>query len=243
MKGTLRLFCGGMALAAVGLGLRAQEMPQAGYRQERPFIRVTGEGTATGKPDEVRITIGVTTQAPTAQAASAQNAKQLADALAELRKLLPTAELKTAGYSLQPNYRYSKEGGTPIISGYTSSNQIQVKTDKLDQVGPLLDTVSRNGVNTIHSIQFGIKDEHALRSQAMQSAAKQARASADAMASALNLRVVRVLSAETQEFPSARPMMERAMMADAKMGNAPTPVEPGTIDVRSTIVLTVEIAP
>jgi uncharacterized protein YggE len=54
----------------------------------KPYVQATGEATVSAKPDQAVIEIGVVTQASTATAAAAQNAKRTDEVLAELRKLL-----------------------------------------------------------------------------------------------------------------------------------------------------------
>src|SRR5262245_5280471 len=105
-----------------------------------PTIRVTAEAIVTAAPDQAEINIGVVTQAQTAQAAAVDNAKKQDAVIAQLRKTLgASADIKTISYSVSPNYRYPKEGGQPIISGYNASNIVQVKTTDLAQVGKLID--------------------------------------------------------------------------------------------------------
>src|SRR5512145_2301045 len=113
-----------VVLALLGAGAAAQE--PAG-RPTPPSIRVNGEATVTVQPDQARIDIGVTTQAQTAQAAAADNAQRLEATLTELRRALGAgAEIKTVSYSLNPDYRYPKEGGKPTITGYTATNIVRV---------------------------------------------------------------------------------------------------------------------
>jgi hypothetical protein len=138
-------------------------------------MRVTGEATVTTKLNQAQIGIGVVTQAETAEAAAAQNAQKLDVVLAELRKAVgPEGEIQTVGYSLRPNYRYPKEGGQPAITGYTASNIVRVKTNKLDEVGSIIDLVARLGANTIQRLVFTRKDEEVVRTQALQEAATEA---------------------------------------------------------------------
>ena len=236
----------GGVLAIVALGI----LPAAGFAQESAgrtapaTIRVTGEATITAKPDQAEIDLGVMTQAATGQAASAQNAQKQDAVLAELRKVLGAgAEIKTISYSLSPNYRYPKEGGQPTISGYTASNVVQVKTADLAQVGKVIDIATQAGANTVGALRFTLKDEEAALSQALRAAAIQARAKADALASALKLRILRVLQVDEGGQP-IRPIFAEAAMLRARADAAPpTPVEPGTIEVRASVTLTVEIAP
>jgi uncharacterized protein len=214
----------------------AQEKPAI------PTITVTGEATVKVSPDQAQIDIGVVTQAQTAQAAGAQNAQKLDATIAALRNALGAgADIKTINYSLSPNYRYPREGGQPTIEGYNASNTVQVKTNNMTDVGKIIDTAMRSGANNIQSLQFSLKDDQAVRAQALREAALKARAKADALASALNLRVVRTLRVDESGQVRPMPMYARAEMAQA--AQAPTPVEPGSIEVQAMITLTVEVTP
>lgn len=213
-------------------------------RSLRPSIRVTDEATVTVKPDQAEINIGVVTQAPTAQAAAAQNAQKQDGVISELRRMLGAgAEIKTISYSLNPNYRYPKDGGQPVIAGYNASNTVQVKTTSLSQVGNVIDLATGSGANNIQALRFTLKDETVARTQALQEASIKARAKAQAIASALGLKFQRILHVE-EGGSTIRPLMEmNAAFAGMRSQQAPTPVESGSIDVRATITLIVEVAP
>ena len=154
------------------------------------------------------------TQAETGQAAAAQNAKKQDAVLGELRKAMgAAAEIKTISYSLNPNYSYPKDGRQPTISGYTASNVVLVTTAELDRVGEVIDIATRSGANTVNSLRFTLKDEGAASSQALREAALQARGKADALASALKVRIVRVLQAEESGQPVRPMLLEAASIA------------------------------
>jgi hypothetical protein len=208
-----------------------------------PSIRVMGQATVSARPDQAQINIGVVTQAPAAQEASAQNARQTDAVLAELRRTLGAgADIRTASYAISPNYRYPREGGQPTITGYTATNVVQVKTDRLADVGKVIDVATASGANTIQGLQFTLKDEAAARLKALGDAAVKARTQAQALATALGLKIVRVLSVVEGEPTVVHPMRVEALAARAGPA-APTPVEPGTIDIRATVTLTVEVSP
>ena len=209
----------------------------------RPMIRVTGEATVTARPDQATIHIGVITQAQTAQAAAAQNAQKLDAVLQELRKALGSqAEIKTISYSLNPNYVYPREGGQPKLSGFMASNTVEVKTPDLAQVGKVIDIATQSGANSIQALRFGLKDEETVKAQALREATTKARAKAEAIASALGVRIVRVLMAE-EIGATIIPIQGRDFYAAREAASAPTPVEPGNIDVRANITLTFEVSP
>ena len=207
----------------------------------RPFVRVTGEARVSAKPDQAEINIGVVTQGTSADEAAAQNAKQATAVISSLRSILGQgADIKTINYSLTPMQRYPKDGGAPTITGYSALNTVHVKTQDLTTVGKIIDTVTKSGANNIQGIQFTLHDDRTVRAQAVREAAQQARSSGDALAGVLGLHVVRVISAETAQPVSVRPYEMAAM---ARVAASPTPVEPGSVDVHATVVLTLEVAP
>ncbi len=208
-----------------------------------PFVRVTGEGMITVPPDLALIQVGVVTQAETAQAASQENARRIDGVITDLRRVLgSTAEIKTVGYTLSPVYRYPKDGSKPTISGYSATNLVEVKVKDLQQVGRVLDVAAQGGANTIHSLQFGLKDDSSAQAEALRQAVVNARAKADTLASALGLHVIRVMSVE-ESGPVARPLSNQFLARQALQTAAvPTPVEPGTLELHASVTLTVELS-
>jgi uncharacterized protein len=215
--------------------ITAQELP--------PVVRASGDGVVSLKPDQATVTIGVVTQATSADAAAAQNATQLTSVLKQLRSTLgSTADIRTSGYSLNPNYKYGN-GQSPTITGYTATNTVLVKIEDIARVGAVVDAATRTGANTIHGIEFGVKNEQAGRAEALKLAAQAARANANAIASALGLRVIRVRSAESGQPVHVIPLQREFQARAADVVRAPTPIEPGTLDFRATVTVTLEVAP
>jgi hypothetical protein len=104
----------------------------------------------------------------------------------------------------------------------------------------VFDAGAAAGANNVRGLDFLLKDEAPVNAQALREAARKARASAEAVAAALGLKVVRVLSAEEGEPQVIRPMR---MMAMAPGASGATPIESGNIQIQSTVTLTVEVAP
>jgi uncharacterized protein YggE len=235
MRLTFPLVC--LILAAA---LPAQEAPRPGPGT----VRGQGEATVTARPDQVRIEIGVVTQAQTAESAAGQNAKQTADVLATLKKeLAAAAEVQTSGYSIQPNYRHSRDGNAPpTIVGYTASNMVQVKSTDVSTVAKVIDAATRAGANNIHGIQFTLKDEQNVRAEALRQATRNARASAEAMAAGLNMKLGRIVQISEGEANRVMPVRMEMMRAQADAGAA-TPIEPGNVQVRAVVTVTAELAP
>lgn len=216
------------------------QLPEGQWRA--PHVSANGEAVIAMEPDQAEIDIGVVTQARNAPEAARENADKASKITAEVKKLLGKGdEIRTAGYSLNPTYRYP-QGAKPEIVGYTASNILRIKTGTLTNVGKLIDGAMQAGANTINRLAFTLKDEHGAQLQALRVASTKARAKAEEMASALGLSIVRVL-AVTEGERGVRPIVmpqARGVQLEAA-ASAPTPVEAGTIEVRSSVTLTAEV--
>jgi hypothetical protein len=239
----MRIDCKAAAAALSLWPLAALAQDQPPPRPGPSFVRAAAEAVVTAKPDRAVLDIGVVTQAPTAQAASAQNATQLDAAIREIRTAMGAgSELKTIGYSVHPEYRYPQGGGQPKITGYTATNVLEVTLNDVSLVGKVIDVATQSGANTVTGLHFTLKDESAVKTRALREAAANARAKTEAMAQALGLRIVRVLSAEETGTNIIRPLAGE-MQSFARAAAAPaTPVESGTIEVRANVTVTVEVS-
>ena len=215
----------------------------AGDPRPPSWIEVAAEAEVEVRADVALIDLGVTTQAPTAAAAARENGERMQAVLARLRKTFgDRAEVSAGVYGLRPVYASQRDGGEPRITGYQATNIVHVKTRELARVGDLVDAALQAGANQVQRIGFTLSNETAPREEALRNAAAKARREAAAIAAALDVKVARFHSAVAHEAGVVRPVMREAMMARAEAG-ASTPIEPGVIQVRARVVLTVETAP
>ena len=206
-----------------------------------PTIRVSGDATISVAPDQATMNMGVVTRATNAAAAASQNAAKLDRVLTEVKKVLGSnGEIKTTQYSLSPNYVYPPQGGEPKLNGYTASNTVEIKTDHLDLVGKLIDAGTQAGSNAVDLLSFSLKDETAAQAQALKEATRRARAKADAIAEALNVKIQRIVQVE-ESSSGPIPLQGRQMMMKAQAEDVQTPIEAGKIEVQANVTLTVEV--
>lgn len=226
-----------MYLCYIALALATPQPQQAAP----PEIRVTGRATVSAEPERAEIDLGVVTQEATAKEAADANAQKLETVIAAVREALgPDGEIETQSYSLRPNYTRPRDGSEARIASYTASNMIRVSRIPIDDAAKVIDAATGAGTTNVQRLQFTVEDEEALRLQALADAARKARARAEALAGALELDIVRVLSVTEGEPVVVRPYAAAAMMqADSR---AQTPVEPGAVEVRVTVTLRVEVA-
>jgi uncharacterized protein YggE len=221
-------------LAALALPalLLAQTAPM------RRVVRAYGEGSVSLRPDYARVSVSVVTQARTAQEAAAENAARAQTVIDQLRSALGSgAEIRTASYSLTPNYSSPGPGQQPVLVGFTAINVVEVGIADVNATGRIIDTAISAGASRVDGLRLTIKDEEPPRAQALRLAGQKARARAEAIAAGLNVRLGQVLTAE--EGVSYRPIP-----VDIRT-TAPTttPVETGTLDVHATVTLEIEILP
>ncbi len=206
-------------------------------------VRATGEATVTAKPDQARFTVGVSISAPTAQAAAAQNATETTRVLDTVKQALGSnGEAKTSGYSIGPDYQYSKNGESPKIIGYRANNFVVVTVNNLAVVGKVIDTATQAGANNINGISFTLRNDAEIRAQALAEAATKARSNAEAIAKALNLAVTGILEARSMQASSIRPVVFNDQIAvKAQSGQVPTPIQPGNLEIHATVEVTLAV--
>src|SRR5579862_8020574 len=87
-------------------------------------------------------------------------------------------------------------GAAPTITGYTATNVVEVTLDDLGQVSKVIESAAQSGANLIQKLQYQLKNPSILHAQALREAAENAKTNAEAMASGLGLKAVRVLSVQ-----------------------------------------------
>lgn len=209
-------------------------------------VTVVGEAQTKIAPDTAQITFSVVTQNGQAINAQQENARQSAAVKTAVEAVTANAkpEIKTGDYNLSPQQDYS--GDTPKISGYEVKNTIIVAINDLPAVGAVIDAATRAGANSVEGIQFVLRENSPAQGDALALATRQAMTKAESIAQSLNGRIVRVV----EEIEGGAPFVpERSdyasnmmsMNAAAAKPTYRTPVQAGSLNVSSQVVLVVEI--
>jgi uncharacterized protein YggE len=228
------------ALAAVFAAQAALAQTSSDARFAATTLDLTGHGEAHLPPDLATIDLGVTTVAPTAAAAMAQNAAVMTKVIAAVRaRGVAERDLSTSTLSLGPQLAYP-QGQAPQLTGYQASNRITVTLTDLTLVGPVVDAGVGAGANDAGQISFGLKSRASAESFARLSAIKALDDKAATMADAAGYHIRRLVNL-TEEASEVGPQ-PRMLMAAMKAPAAPTPVESGeivvSVDVRGEFELT-----
>jgi len=193
-------------------------------------LTTSGQGEAKITPDRASVLVNVQTRAASAAAAAAENATKSRAVLEAIGKLgLSRDQLSTEGYTVYPEMRYDKDGGSPRVSAYVVTNTVRAETKRPEQVGAIVDAALGAGANMINSLSFYASSIDEARRQAISAAVGSARADAEAMARAAGgtLGALLELSTGGPTVPP-RPMYDMAIRGRvASMQAEATPVNPG----------------
>ncbi len=227
-----------LAATAVAAPALAAQMPAPQAQQPVPQIVTNASEEVEVVPDRAMISFAVETRAKTAAAAGAENARIQTAVLDTLRKLgIASAQLKTQGVSINPEYEYPEGGGRPTVVGYQARNSIQVEVRQLAQVGSLIDAGLRRGATNVGGLRFFASNVTDARREALKKAVERARADAEVIAVAAGGRlgtVLEIVASPNYDGPIAYDAAPQMLMKAARE-SAPTPVEAGVLKVSVSV--------
>ena len=182
-------------------------------------ITVTGAGTATAKPDQVRI--DGTISGHRTDYASAVEAS--ASSVAELRKIIGDAGfdmdlLKTTGFSVSASYKQVERDGARVTAfdGFSYSHDVRITVDAgEDGLGRLLEAMLGCANAPEFRVSYTVSDPTEPMARARVEAVKDARHRAKDLAEAAGVRLGSLVSISYVSSPCnvATPRM-RAMSMD-----------------------------
>ncbi len=204
-----------------------------------PVIVTTGDAIVRHAPDRAFLTIAVESRAKNPRDAQRQNA----DAMTAVQQRLAQARvardaIRTLGFGLEQEFDFLPTGRVP--RGFVARNSIEVRIDEVARVGEVIDTVIGGGATSVDSVRFDVQDRAKVEHEALRLAVADARGRAEAAAAGAGLAVDRILRIEdNREGPIGppRPMV----MARAAEAATTTPIEPGLIEIRAHVTLTVSM--
>jgi uncharacterized protein len=224
-----------LAMPAAALADEVATVPIAGTR-----LDVSADGQVTRAPDIATLTAGVVTQATTAAAAMAQNAKKMQATVAALKRAgLEDKDIRTASLSLQPQYRYA-DNQPPAVTGYQASNQLTITFRDIGRAGPILDALVAQGVNQIGGPDFALEHPDSALDEARAQAMQKARAKAEVYAKAAGLSIKRIV-AISENGGYSPPQAPRPVFMMARAKAADTELQPGDERIGVTVNVVFEL--
>ncbi len=237
--GTFMAFSGNLSANAAAAQTSNPATPTASVRT----IIVHGSGKASATPDQVTVTLGVETNAKTAQAALKDNNTK-ADELIKLLKAagIDAKDIQTNQLSASPQY----DNTGRKLSSYQVTNTVTVTIKNLGKAGEIIDQAAASAGDAIRiqSVSFSLSDE----SPAMASSLKTARANAVAdarlqaeqlaSAAGVKLGALRTISAGNVSAPPV--FLGRTRQADFAAKDVP--LEAGSQQITADVDLVFDLA-
>jgi uncharacterized protein len=147
-------------------------------------------------------------------------------------------DIQTTNVSLEQ--RVTNRGKPNEQQAFVATNSVRVTIHDLSSVGSVIDAAVRAGADAVNDIRFQLSDPDAVRTDALRQAVAGARAKADALASAADAEVLRVVTIDEQNYRP--PVYQAALSAGALAAPAPTPiVPPSSLEVTETVSAVWEI--
>jgi len=206
-----------------------------GVDKSETLLTVSASGQSEARPDEARITLGVSSRANTSAEAMRLNAEKMNAVAAALGRLgVKPDDLQTRNLQLQ-RIDYGPERGT-----FRAENSVEVRLRDAKRVGEAVQLSTQAGANLMGGPDLRVSNREAASRSASANAYRAARSRAEAYANAAGLKIVRVLAIrEAGEASGPGTYARDAMMVAPppvveQASAAPPPFNPGvnTTEVR-----------
>jgi uncharacterized protein YggE len=239
------IVAGVVVVAVIALFTVSAMAKDSGTSTAKPARTITVSSTATVKatPDEAVVTFGVTTRNGDSATAFSQNATDMQAVLDALKAVgIADKDIKTLNVSL--SQRTVDRGKATEHTVYVASNSIEVTVHDLTAVGTTIDSAVTGGADSVRGVRFQLADPDTIATDALTQAVQGARKKADALATAADAQVVRVVTIDEGSYRQpvyAAPVSDQAFHA-AALAQVPTPVvAPDSLQASVTVSVVWEI--
>ena len=251
LQGIVKLF--GVLMSILVIALVVYTFKATGFIGSAPVtntISVSGHGEAFATADIATVSFAVEKTAKTVADAQNQVSVLVKDVIAALKTSgIADKDIKTTSYDINPKYDYQasvcSSGICPpsrqILSGYTVTDNIQIKIRTIDNAGSIIGVLGQKNVTNLSGLTLTVENDSAVKTEARNKAIAQAKAQAESIASGLGVRLVRITN--FSESGAAQPIYYSAKNDMVGAGSAaPSPSIPvGQNTSNSDVTITYEI--
>ena len=221
--------------------------------ENTPKLVVKGEASIFKPADQMEVSLGVVTAGVNSSQALKENNQRMQQIIDNLRILgLDESDYQTGRFHIRPIYQKPPKGSEDedhtLISRYEVINAIQIKTQKVALADKILNAAVQGGANQVDQVNFNLNNPQSYRAEVIKLATQNALADASALASAANVKLIRILNLSLdhwQHFPGPLMLAKRsegnvAMQSDHANQDV---LEPGNTEIHATVNIAMEIGP
>lgn len=202
------------------------------------LFTASGTGKATLAPNTAQLSIGITQTSITVSDVQEKLNTKSQQVINELKNLgIEEKNIRTTNYSISPTYDFTAR---QKITGYTATQNLEIKTQKIELANNIIDTATASGANVVGGVNFTFDDEtkNKLEDQARKEAVGAAKVKAESLASAAGIRLGRII--DVQESTAGLPVpMLQAFKADSA-GGGETNITLGENSIEITVTISYE---
>lgn len=212
---------------------------------EQTGISVAGLGRVNVVPDIALLSLGVEITRPTVAEARGEAATAM-DALEAslIDNGVAEADIQTMFFNIYPQYVYS-ENEPPRITGFTVSNQVEVKVRNIDAVSTVLDAAIEAGGDNVrvNNISFTVDEPEQYLDQAREQAVADARARAEQLATLAGVELGAIRSISENFNGGMLPPIPFAAERSAAQtgGGSDSSLNPGETRITLTVSVTFNV--
>lgn len=210
-------------------------------------LLVTGRGEVSAAPERATITFGAVAEAKAASEAQQEVNRIMNRAIAAvLEEGIAKKDVMTTSLQLTPVYnatdssrQTSHRSAAPTIVAYRAVNSLEVRVRDLQRLGQVIDAAAESGINRIDNLIFELANPELQRKEALQAAVRDAQVKAEAMATALGVKLIAIDEVVEQGvgiFASDRRVMMTETLESA-------PVQPGEVRIEANVTVRYRIGP
>lgn len=202
----------------------------SGSHTQHNRMILSGTGQVSAVPNEVIIRLGVQTNGTPLQTIQAENA-QISQAVLQALRQLGVTDIKTYQYDINKVLEY--EDGRQIDRGYSVQNILEIRSDRPDLAGTIIDTAVNYGANRVDLIRFEVSDADSYYLEALNLAVANAYDKANTLAESLGARLqpypLKIQENSTSPIPYQRISMGEGAFA--------TPIVAGTNQIEASVTV------
>lgn len=207
-----------------------QTVANTATEDERSKLSVSTTESVKVVPDIASITLGVSTQGASADAAQQQNSTTANAVLDAVKQQgIPDENIQTSNINVYQDYT------DPSL--YNVEVTYTIKVAPIENVGKVIDSAIAAGANITYSLSFDIEDRDGAYMQALEKAMSSVSDKAQKMAEAGGLSIDRVLLVQ-ESGSNYYPMADNAMMKVAGEASDAISVVPGQLEISATVTAT-----
>ncbi len=202
----------------------------SGSHTQHNRMILSGTGQVSAVPNEVIIRLGVQTNGTPLQTIQAENA-QISQAVLQALRQLGVTNIKTYQYDINKVMEY--EDGRQIDRGYSVQNILEIRSDRPDLAGTIIDTAVNYGANRVDLIRFEVSDADSYYLEALNLAVANAYDKANTLAESLGARL-QPYPLKIQENSTSPAPYQRISMGE---GAFATPIVAGTNQIEASVTV------